>query len=523
MMGEPKKFTRLRRMMASMKKPLKSLTNAHPPSHVDRGWLDAARYYRNHIVVVLAALAILSTVIYGGYESIAHRMQKQLLTVYHVFYQGQELGTVSSKNVVDAFLKNQLNIAQSKNPNLHIKLDTRQLTYQSETGFKEKSNNIEVLDRLKPLLKPKAYGIALTIDGKQVAVVNDEKTAKSILSQVKSHFMNKVKKEDNSVKILSAESADQTEGTPVLQQVGFKQQVQETEIPIQAGELSSAQDVVSKIITGDVEPTLYIVQPGDCISCIAGKFKISTKMIYDNNPSLKENSILHVGDQLNLTVLQPLLALKTVEQEKVQVAIPYDTTYKDDKNMLKGLHKVIVPGKEGQKLVTEKVTKVNGVVTHIEKLDESTVAKPVTAVVELGTKIISGLGTGHFRWPIPSPVVTSPYGYRKGIFKKGEEFHTGIDMVSRTGTRTIRAADNGKVKFVGWETGYGNVVILDHLNGYTTRYAHMKTPYVKVGQVVEKGQAIGYMGETGWATGVHVHFEVRYHGKTVNPKSVVGK
>lgn len=120
--------------------------------------------------------------------------------------------------------------------------------------------------------------------------------------------------------------------------------------------------------------------------------------------------------------------------------------------------------------------------------------------------------------------MTSPYGNRTYTIKgqKISDFHLGIDLISaKYGTDYIVAFDSGKVTYAGYNGGYGNVVYIDHGNGYQTRYAHQKYLNVKVGQNVKKGDVLGYMGASGNVTGPHVHFEVRINGNTVNPYDYV--
>ena len=120
--------------------------------------------------------------------------------------------------------------------------------------------------------------------------------------------------------------------------------------------------------------------------------------------------------------------------------------------------------------------------------------------------------------------MTSAYGNRTYWYngKQVSDFHLGIDVVSsKYGTDYIVAFDSGKVVYAGMNGSYGNVVYIDHGNGYQTRYAHQKYLSVSVGQTVSKGQVIGYMGTTGNSTGNHVHFEVRLNGNTVNPYDYV--
>ena len=116
--------------------------------------------------------------------------------------------------------------------------------------------------------------------------------------------------------------------------------------------------------------------------------------------------------------------------------------------------------------------------------------------------------------------VSSPYGWRADPFTGVRSFHTGIDLVVPHGT-PIQAAMGGVVSTKGYSNIYGNHVIIDHDNGYQTLYAHMASSAVKKGQYVQQGGRIGYAGNTGYSTGVHLHFSVYKNGKLINPASVL--
>ena len=131
--------------------------------------------------------------------------------------------------------------------------------------------------------------------------------------------------------------------------------------------------------------------------------------------------------------------------------------------------------------------------------------------------------TGAFMKPINGPI-TSQYGWRIHPIFKSRIFHSGID-IGGPNNGPVKAANSGKVIYVGWYGGYGKVVILDHgnYNGSptTTLYAHLNSYNVSVGQYVVKGQVLGKEGTTGYATGPHVHFEVRINGKPHNPSNYI--
>ncbi len=122
--------------------------------------------------------------------------------------------------------------------------------------------------------------------------------------------------------------------------------------------------------------------------------------------------------------------------------------------------------------------------------------------------------------PVTDGYIDSYFGPRTDPFTGGNEFHTGLDIDAPAGTR-ITAVARGIVSFAGVRGGYGEVVEIDHGNGYMTRYAHAEKLLVHAGEPVRAGQAIALVGSTGRSTGPHVHFEVWYRGRVINPLAFV--
>jgi murein DD-endopeptidase MepM/ murein hydrolase activator NlpD len=128
-------------------------------------------------------------------------------------------------------------------------------------------------------------------------------------------------------------------------------------------------------------------------------------------------------------------------------------------------------------------------------------------------KVVGGAnGTGSFVWPTTEHSV-SGYDYNP------DANHPAIDIAGNLGN-PVYAADSGVVVYAGWNyTGYGNLTVIDHGNGWQTLYAHQSAQFVGCGQSVSRGATIGSVGATGNATGPHLHFEMSYEGGRVNPHS----
>lgn len=126
--------------------------------------------------------------------------------------------------------------------------------------------------------------------------------------------------------------------------------------------------------------------------------------------------------------------------------------------------------------------------------------------------------------PIGKPVwslwVSSRYGARSDPFKKTKAYHKGVDFASREGNK-IKIQAKGKVIRSEYTSGYGNLVVVDHENGFKSKYAHLKKAYVKKGDYLEIGDEIGEVGSTGRSTGPHLHYEILYHDKDVDPMPFV--
>ena len=120
-------------------------------------------------------------------------------------------------------------------------------------------------------------------------------------------------------------------------------------------------------------------------------------------------------------------------------------------------------------------------------------------------------------WPVSGPIRSS-YGRRRDPFTGESENHLGLDIGALYGT-AVSAPANGRVRYAQRRSAYGNLIVIDHGGGITTRYGHLSEFAVQIGDQIQKGDVIGYVGSTGRSTGPHLHYEVRLNDRPTNPRN----
>jgi murein DD-endopeptidase MepM/ murein hydrolase activator NlpD len=188
---------------------------------------------------------------------------------------------------------------------------------------------------------------------------------------------------------------------------------------------------------------------------------------------------------------------------------------------LKSIEEDIVYQQKKQKEILSMLRQETAMYESSERQLERESIKLVYKISELSTgKNDNPESTGSFSYPVRAPI-TSPFGPRRHPIFGVRSMHSGIDLAAPYGT-PIKASEGGVVIYSGWYGGYGKVVILDHAKGFSTLYAHLSSTKVAVGARVKQGEVVGFEGSTGYATGPHLHFEVREQGKPKNPVIYLG-
>lgn len=244
----------------------------------------------------------------------------------------------------------------------------------------------------------------------------------------------------------------------------------------------------------------YKVESGDTLSSIAQKFAISTDTIkWANNLT---SDTIKPGDSLKILPVSGIsvtvksgdtlesIAKKYSAESQAILDFPFNDI--PDDFSLKVGQVLIVP--DGTPPETAAPVK----------------PKPQYLAQGPASAAFSAPFGASFAWPTQG-ILTQYFSW----------YHPGDDIANRVAP-TISASDGGRVIAAGWDnSGYGNKVVLDHGNGYTSLYAHLSNIYVSIGDTVSRGQLIGQMGSTGRSTGTHLHFEIHYKGVAINPLAIL--
>lgn len=499
-------------------------------------------------------------------------------TVYNYSYHGTQLGTVKNKTEIKEAVAQ---VPESVDTNVNVAVDPEvDVTYTKELKFSANTDTAETAaDKIANVDNLTGDGYSIIVDGKTAALVDSEETANKILEQVKLYYCT-VDSEGNKVvdgvpvdessidsessSITSTESdlssdlnkvaalhsiidaasvssevpqsdAAASAGTPA-QAVADNVQRQMEDEQAQGISEPSQQDTQGAQDAGEADPKAQAVDAASAVLTEGSEIGdsghplvFSTEVAPDDlifDEEVKIEPVVANVDAfsdydtaskvfLNDDGSSKLLTVSTSEIQIFTRTVEFETVYEDDASMYEGETKVKTEGVNGTSRVTAQIYRVNGEEIARDILSEIVIEEPVDQVILKGTKEKPTTDpTGSFICPANGRF-SSGFGARWG------RKHQGIDIAGAYGSN-ILAADGGTVIYAGYNSGgYGNLVKIDHGNGYVTYYGHNSSLCVSVGDKVAKGQVIAKMGSTGRSTGNHCHFEIRKGGTPVNPTNYI--
>lgn len=291
---------------------------------------------------------------------------------------------------------------------------------------------------------------------------------------------------------------------------------------------TTAEELSQYLLFGNKEnSSIYTVKLGDSIESVALKNKVNVEEIFMSNPEFTSvNNVLSVGRKIIINELNPKIKVAVVKTVVEDQEHSYDTVKTVDENLIVGYQKVTQKGVKGLDRITFKTYAINGQEVKAEIINKQVIKEPIDEKITVGGRYIPSVGsTDIWKWPTESGWHISTYwGWRNHPIYGYREFHKAVDVYGPAYGSRIFAANNGTVQTASYSWSYGNYVLINHNNGFYTLYAHMSRLAVSTGQVVGKGDVIGYLGSSGTATGPHLHYEVwhgaYWSGTTVNPLSL---
>lgn len=328
-------------------------------------------------------------------------------------------------------------------------------------------------------------------------LTSEEGNSEATTEEIKKKDKKKKKKKDEEV-LAQAENDG-------VKFIGFSENIQVMETYVSKDLIKSKKETYGELTAENQEPSIYVVEPGDCLSIIAEKNNMTVEDIKALNPTIESDDDIYYDDRLNITV--PKAAVQILVEKQVTYKEDYyeDVVYEDDSSMYIGETEVVQEGTPGKHIVTDMITYTDDIESKREQLEETVEVAAVAQIIKRGTK-----SKPTYMYPVTNWYVTSSFGTRWG------RLHAGIDVGIPTGT-TVRASRGGRIINAGWLGGYGNCVMIDHGDGVVTVYGHLSEFSCTVGDYVDQGQQIALSGNTGRSTGPHLHFEMRVNGSSVDP------
>ena len=465
------------------------------------------------IFFVILALLLSSTVFLIGYNKV-----ESPKTIYKVYLDGKAIGLIDSKEELEAYINEGQNEIKEKYGVDKVYLPNN-LDIEKETTYSNNINTVEeIYEKIKDIAPFTISGYEIKIKG--VEEISDQgiETTKSvnlyvldqdILVDAIETTIHAFIEEDEYEAYISDNQIQIEDIGSIIEDVYIQNDItiKKTNISVEEEIYTNVDDLSQYLLFGTLEEQEeYIVKTGDTIEEIAFNNKMSTNEFIVANPEITSaDNLLYSGQKVNIGLIDP--AFKVIEQDYVveYQTVDYSVTYEYDKTLASGTERVKQEGKDGKAKVSYKVIKANGEIISTETRSIETIEEAQNKIIIKGTKVVSGVGVsvgGIWHWPTEKPYqITSTFGYRWG------KLHAGVDIAGNYRSN-IYASNNGVVVEAGYNSTNGNYVIINHNNGYYTSYCHMSSILVKKGDIVEMGQVVGYMGQTGYATGVHLHFSL---------------
>ena len=501
---------------------------------------------RNLLFVFIAILISFTIIVFQKTSA----KQNNPIMAYRVYLEGRDIGLIKSQDEFENYINEQQESLKKKYDVDKVYIPNaidivKDITYEENID-----NVIEIYNKINSIAPFTIKGYEITIDKTNSTVyVNDdnEDSQKDKILKLyvldKNLFVDAVKSvllsfvdEDQYNAFINNEQLEIETTGQIIEDIYIEDDItiKEAYITVTNPIYTDASELTKYLIFGNSDSDkTYTVKQGDTIAEIANQNKMSVNELLIANSSVRsENSLLYTGQELSIGVLDPVFTTVVEKHVVTDQSVKFKTTYQYDNTKPLGWAKTVQEGVNGVTRVTQKVKTINGEIASAVIASSEEISPAVEKIVKKGGYQIKR-GDGEWVWPTNIPYfISSPYGWRWG------KLHEGVDIYGTGLGSPIYAARSGTITKLGWMNSGGWYVEIKHDNGYYSHYLHMlndhgtsaynasynssAAKYVKVGDYVQAGTVIGDMGQSGFATGVHLHFGIWYGqpyngGQSYNP------
>ena len=490
----------------------------------------------HHIMLIIV---ISLTIFLLGFTE---KTNKNPTDVYKVFVDGKIIGTIVSKESFEEYVNLQEEKIKAKYGVDKIYTPSGVEIKKMTTYFTSIQTNEEVY---KEIVKDKKFtlkGIIVKItddndekyEDKTIYVLNKEIFNTAVVNTIKSFIDPETYEE-----FINATQEEIKDLGSIVDDINIKQKItyKTGYISVDEDIYTDADELSKFLIYGTTKKqSTYKVKEGDTIESVAEKNKLNVQeFLIANSNFTSKNNLLYEGQEVNVGLINPVIDIEVITTAVVEEDKAYAVDIKYDDSLVKGIEYVEREGEKGLNRVTKKNQYINGQLVDSININTTELKPSVNKVLVKGDKYVPEVADiSYWAWTTGTPyTITTYYGYRWG------SMHAAIDIYGPGYGSPIYAANNGTVVAAtgGCSAGYlgcngrrGNFIVINHnINNLYTIYMHLANINVSVGQVVERGQKIGTMGNSGEVypvpssyspySGTHLHFGVMHGSPLTNSYS----
>lgn len=492
------------------------------------------------ITGILCAVVLCIYFVVNSYNT----MDKNVTKVYNVYLDGVNIGAINDKDALYNLIDNKQQHIKDKY-NVENVFPPNGLEIVESYSYTTKTSNLEsIYNKIEELQD-------FTIKGYEITVSESNDHEEYSIYVLDKEIFNTAVREFILAFIEEDDYNNYMNGTQKeLDDIGLNYtdmnisediKIKEKYISINEKIYEDSDELAQQLLFGfNYKEQTYTIKAGDTIESISDANTLNTQEFLIANPKYtSKDSLLKIGDKVNITLIDPILAFEYTVNEMKEVEYDYEKTTVRNNDLPSSYNEITTPGVTGISIITSHYNVVNGEPNSETEIDSEIIIREKVDQITTKGKVETSWGwetyndaSTDWKWPTEDHyAVTSEFAYRWG------KQHNGIDISGTGWGSKIFAANDGIVVDVvsncpnngsypnSCGRGYGNYVVISHGNNIFTIYSHMlQNVPVKVGQNVKAKQVVGYMGNSGQSKGTHLHFGVSngnpFGGSFMNPRKL---